>query len=210
MSSIHSPVNGPFFFSCHDLPRRPGEIREYELTITDHESMGLPFFAIPEGEAIEVDLRLSAVSEGVLASAQVRAFAVGECTRCLERIERELDEDFNELYLYESDPRTTSHRRNEKEIVVEEEEELLTMQGDYIDLEGPIRDALILNLPVNPLCSDDCLGLCPECGVKWIELPEDHHHEQIDIRWAGLEQLRGLAQPGSEPGSDQGTEPGLK
>ncbi len=192
MSSIHAVHDGPFFFSCHDLPRRAGEMREYELTITEHESMGLPFFAIPVGEGIEVDLRLSAVSEGVLASAEVRALAVGECTRCLDRIELDLDEEFNELYIYEPDPRSRSSRRHEKEIVVEDEDEVLTMQGDYIDLEGPIRDALILNLPVNPLCSEDCLGLCPECGVKWVDLPEDHGHEQIDSRWAGLEKLKGL------------------
>jgi uncharacterized protein len=195
MSSIKE---SPFLFNCHDLPRRAGEMREFELTITEHDSMGLPFFAIPVGEAIEVDLRISAVSEGVLASAEVRALAVGECTRCLDRIELDLDESFNELFIYESDPRSRSSKRHEKEIVVEDEEEVLTMQGDSIDLEGPIRDALILNLPVNPLCSEDCLGLCPGCGVKWVELPEDHGHEVVDIRWAGLKGLDGLAGEGGE------------
>jgi uncharacterized protein len=199
MSSIHSPFDGPFFVNCHDLPRRAGEMREYELTITDHESMGLPFFAVPVGEGIDVDLRLTAVSEGVLASARVRALAIGECTRCLDPIERELDEEFNELYMYESDPRAKSNRRHARENLLEggeggeggeEEDEVLTMQGDYINLEGPIRDALILNLPVNPLCSEDCLGLCPECGLKWVDLPESHGHEQVDIRWAGLEGLK--------------------
>ena len=195
MSSIKE---SPFLFNCHDLPRRAGEIREFELTITEHESMGLPFFAIPVGEAIEVDLRISAVSEGVLASAEVRALAVGECTRCLDRIELDLDESFNELFIYETDPRSRSSKRHEKEIVVEDEEEVLTMQGDSIDLEGPIRDALILNLPVNPLCSEDCLGLCPGCGVKWVELPEDHGHDEVDIRWAGLKGLEVLAGEGEE------------
>ena len=188
MSSVKE---SPFLFNCHDLPRRAGEMREYELTITDHESMGLPFFAIPVGEAIEVDLRISAVSEGVLASAQVRALAVGECTRCLDRIELDLDEEFNELFIYEPDHRS---KRREKEIVVEDEDEVLTMEGDTIDLEGPIRDALILNLPVNPLCSEDCLGLCAGCGVKWVDLPEDHGHDQLDIRWAGLEKLTGFGE----------------
>jgi uncharacterized protein len=202
MSSIHSVHDGPFVINCHDLPRRAGEMREYGLTITEHESMGLPFFAIPLGEAIEVSLRLSAVSEGVLASAAVRAVAVGECTRCLDRIELDLDEEFNELYIYEPDPRSRSTRRHEKEIIVEDEDEVRTMHGDYIDLEGPIRDALILNLPVNPLCSEDCLGLCPECGIKWIDLPEDHGHEQIDTRWAGLEKLKNLDGLDDQSGAD--------
>ena len=195
----------PFLFSCFDLPRRAGEMREYELTLTEHEDMGIPFFGIPNGEAIEIDLRIAAVSEGVLASAAVRALAFGECTRCLDRIELEVDEEFHELYLYESDPRAKSNKarsgrsdrsdrsdREEREIIVEDEDEVLTMEGDYIDLEPPVRDALILNLPVNPLCSEDCLGLCPGCGVKWIDLPEEHGHDQVDIRWAGLEKLKGL------------------
>ena len=47
------------------------------------------------------------------------------------------------------------------------------------------------NLPINPLCSSDCPGLCPDCGMKWIELPEDHEHAPADIRWAGLENWDG-------------------
>ena len=68
------------------------------------------------------------------------------------------------------------------------------MDGELIDLDGPIRDAIILNLPINPLCSPDCPGLCPDCGLKWIELPDDHAHAPADIRWAGLENW-GEAQP---------------
>jgi len=55
-----------------------------------------------------------------------------------------------------------------------------------MDLEPPIRDAVVLDLPINPLCSEECLGLCPDCGQKWVDLPEDHQHEAIDARWAGL------------------------
>ena len=190
---MSSTKESPFLFSCHDLPRRAGEMREYELTITEHEPLGIPFFAIPDGEAIEIDLRVAAVSEGILASAAVRATAIGECTRCLDRIELELDEQFHELYIYERDPRAKKGKhRQEKEIIVEDEDEVLMVEEDRIDLEPPIRDALILNLPVNPLCSEDCLGLCSTCGVKWADLPQDHAHEQIDIRWAGLEKLKGL------------------
>ena len=70
-----------------------------------------------------------------------------------------------------------------------EEDEIRQMDGEDIDLEGPIRDAIILNLPINPLCTPDCPGLCPECGEKWRDLPDDHAHQVTDIRWAGLEGL---------------------
>ena len=61
------------------------------------------------------------------------------------------------------------------------------MVGDIIDLEPSIRDAVILDLPIHPLCDPDCPGLCPECGIKWSLLPEDHAHATPDIRWAGLD-----------------------
>ena len=57
--------------------------------------------------------------------------------------------------------------------------------------EQPVlRDAVVLALPVNPLCRQDCPGLCPECGVRWDELPEGHTHEQVDPRWAALGKLK--------------------
>ena len=175
-------------------------MREYELNIDTHDELGIPLFGVPADERIEIDLRIESVAEGVLASATVRALAVGECTRCLDRIEGEVEESFHELYIYETDPRSKRSGKREKEVVVEDEDEILLMQGDAIDLEGPIRDAIILNLPVNPLCDEECLGLCPGCGVKWESLPEDHGHEQIDIRWAGLEKLAGELGEGEPEG----------
>ena len=63
------------------------------------------------------------------------------------------------------------------------------MEGDEINLEAPIRDCLILDLPINPLCDEECEGLCQICGQKWVDLPDDHAHEVIDARWAGLSGL---------------------
>jgi len=50
-------------------------------------------------------------------------------------------------------------------------------------------DLVVLALPNNPLCREDCPGLCPECGVPLDELPADHGHEQLDPRWAALSQM---------------------
>ena len=179
----------PFLFSCHDLPRRAGEMREYELTFDEHEPMGVPLLAIPSDGEIYVDLRVEAVEQGVLATGEVSGVAIGECTRCLEPVTFDIDERFQELYHYQVDYR---QRPKAKEIDVQDEDELLEMEGDLINLDGPIRDALILNLPVNPLCSEDCEGLCQGCGVKWAQLPDDHAHAAADIRWAGLTDWKGL------------------
>ena len=72
----------------------------------------------------------------------------------------------------------------------EDADELLTISDeDSVDLEPVLRDALVLKLPFQPLCSDDCPGLCQECGQRLADLPADHHHEILDPRWSALRSL---------------------
>ncbi len=178
----------PFKFNTHDVPRRAGEMREFFLEIDDHEPLGFDVISIPDYEPIDIELRLESVAEGILATGRIQAEAIGECTRCLDPVEISIDESFQDLFLYEEDPR---QKRSKKGAPANEElddsDEVKTMEGEFIDLEPSVRDAIILNLPLNPLCDPDCPGLCPTCGVKWSELPDDHAHEVTDIRWSGLE-----------------------
>ncbi len=55
-----------------------------------------------------------------------------------------------------------------------------------MDVEQLVRDALVLTLPLAPLCREDCRGLCVECGEKWADLEPGHGHETLDPRWAAL------------------------
>ena len=184
-----------FLFNCHDLPRRAGEMREYQLTIDEHEPIGIPLLAIPSDSPIFLELRIESVEQGVLATGSAAGEAVGECTRCLDPVVFDVEESFQELFHYQIDYRQKKSSNSSKGkapiLDVGEEDELLEMEDDFINLEGPIRDALILNLPVNPLCDEACEGLCPTCGVKWAELPNGHAHSSSDIRWAGLADWKG-------------------
>ena len=179
----------PFVLNTHDLPRRAGEMKEYQLDIPAHARIGIPLIAVPEGDLVELDIRLESVAQGVLASAEIYAVAHGECIRCLDPVEVVIDRKIQELYRYEPTNEKGRKKRREDEDVDLEGEEELQMEGDLMDLEIPIIDAIILTLPVNPLCSDECLGLCPDCGEKWEKLPEGHAHEVIDARWSGLDGL---------------------
>ena len=49
-----------------------------------------------------------------------------------------------------------------------------------------LRDTVVLNLPLAPVCTEDCAGLCVDCGQRLDDLPADHAHEVVDARWAGL------------------------
>lgn len=169
-----------------ELPRRAGEMREYELDIEVPEKVGVVLIAVPAGDVIEVDARLESVTEGVLLSAEIFAVAKGECGRCLDPIELVVEKRIQELYLYEKKVERKKGAKVEDDLEIEDE---LLMDGDVMDLESPIRDAIVLSLPSNPLCSDECAGLCPDCGGKWAELPQNHAHEVIDARWAGLSGL---------------------
>jgi len=175
-----------FKLNTYELPRRAGEMKEYELDIIVKEKFGVDLISVPAGEVIEVDARLESVTEGVLLSADVYAVAQGECIRCLDPVEIVIERKIQELYNYEP---TNERGKSSTEDLTSEDLDVadeFMMDGDILDLETPIRDAIVLSLPSNPLCSQDCLGLCPDCGGKWADLPEDHAHEVIDARWASL------------------------
>lgn len=175
--------------NTYELQRRAGEMKEYELDIEVPEKVGVELISVPAGQIIEVDARLESVTEGILLSAQVFATARGECTRCLDPVEISIEKKIQELYRYEV---KVDHGAKQKKVQVEatgndmDIDEELIMDGDLMDLERPIRDAIVLSLPINPLCEESCAGLCPNCGGKWAELPNDHAHKVIDARWAGL------------------------
>lgn len=178
-----------FQLNTYELPRRAGEMKEYQLDIPVKENFGVPLISVPAGDFIEVDARLESVTEGVLLSADVYAVAKGECIRCLDPVEIVIERKIQELYNYEpTNERGKKKKHDEDEIDLDLEDELM-MDGNIMDLETPIRDAVVLSLPINPLCDEDCLGLCPDCGGKWADLPEDHAHDVVDARWASLSSL---------------------
>jgi len=181
-----------FLFNTHELPRRAGEMKEYQLDLEILEPVGVPLVAVPAGDVIEVDMRLESVAEGVLLSADIYAIAKGECIRCLDPVEITVERKIQELYRYEpTNDKGGKRKKHSSRTDTSDEIDLdavdeLWLDGNEMNLEVPIRDAIVLDLPVNPLCSEACLGLCPDCGEKWEKLPEDHVHEVIDARWAGL------------------------
>lgn len=153
-------------------------MRQESLTVPAPADLGVEMVGVPSGADIELDLRLEAVMEGVLITGATRVPLVGECARCLEPLTSTFEVEFQELYVY---PDT---RYGE-----ETGEDEHRLEGDLIDLEPVLRDAVVLALPLSPLCRDDCPGLCTECGVRLEEAGPDHRHEIADPRWAALQGL---------------------
>ena len=151
-------------------------MKRIETTVPAPAELGIAMIEVPKDSDMELDLQFQCVSEGVLASGTATVQLRGQCSRCLDDIEAEDSFDVQELFFYPG---------NE----VEEDESLVV--DETIDLEETLRDAVVLELPFTPLCEDDCLGLCPECGADLNDDPEHTHDQRIDPRWEKLTGLSG-------------------
>ena len=177
----------PLVLDTRELGRRPGSQRTKTFEAPAPADLGIEVRRGPEGSPIELDLRLEAVMEGVLVTGTAAARLVGECVRCLEPIHDDVEVDLQELFVYEDEDSGAD----------DEESGVSRMEGDLLDLEPVLRDTVVLSLPFQPLCQDDCPGLCPECGARLADDPGHQHDEPIDPRWAAL---AGLSQDDDSAG----------
>lgn len=166
----------PLVLDTRELGRRPGSQRKLSLDVPAPAQLGIEFLGVPEGDLIHLDLRLEAVMEGVLLTGTASATLVGECVRCLDAISDDSRVSLQELYMYDVPDN-------------DEDEDVSKLEDDLLDLEPLLRDAVVLALPFQPVCREDCPGLCPECGARLADDPDHQHEQAIDPRWAGLEGL---------------------
>jgi uncharacterized protein len=151
---------------------RPGELRESSLSLPVGDRMGEGMVSVPAGSALQTELRLESVHEGILVTAEVFATATGECSRCLIDIAVPVEVDFQELFAYPSDEAFDYE-----------------VHDDHVDLEPLIRDAVVLSLPFQPVCRPDCPGLDPETGERLADNPDYEPRENVDPRWSALSGL---------------------
>ncbi|MCS3780364.1 YceD family protein [Tsukamurella ocularis] len=176
MSSVRQPAGKPYVLDVRSFGRRPGTSAQVHRTVAAPERLGVDLIGIETGEEVDLDLQVQAVSEGVLVTGTVSANTAGQCARCLDPLSGALNVFLTELYAYpDSETAATT-----------DDDDMYRIEDDMIDLEQAIIDAVGMELALDPTCSDDCRGLCQGCGDKLADLPADHHHEQIDPRWAGL------------------------
>ncbi len=158
--------------NVRDLIHRPGEMRERERNIVVPEELGAGLITVKAGENLTLDLRLESVHEGILATVNVTTTARGVCGRCLSDLEKDVQVEFMELFAYSLD-----------------EAYEYAVQDDHVDLEPPLRDAVVLSLPFQPVCEPECFGIDPATGEKRTEAVIDDAPQDIDPRWAALNNL---------------------
>ena len=172
-----SPLDDALRFDAVDLVGRTGTHRRVERTVPApaREAGGLAM-QVPEGDYIAVEIELESVVEGIYVHGTVTAELEGECSRCLDPVEQDVDVRLDELFLYP------------EKVRAEEREDAVLLEDDEVRLGPLVRDALAMEADERPLCREDCPGLCAQCGFRMEDDPE-HHHEVIDERFAALKGL---------------------
>lgn len=167
----HDPRSG-LVLDTHELGRRAGAMKQIHTTVEAPRDLSISVIGVPPKSPIELDLRLESVVEGVLVTGVAVVQLEGECVRCLAQISDETEIDVLELFVYP-----------DREA---EDDQTSRLVGDLIDLEPLVRDAVVLDLPFQPLCQDNCAGLCVTCGADLNQNPDHGHETPIDPRWQRL------------------------
>lgn len=175
----------------------PNDFFRLNVGFIVHENVGytrdfpfeFPFVHLPPDLDLK-DLtgvvRVTRTTQGLLVQVKLRANVLSECVRCLTDVEQPLEADFTELYAFSPKMATDSG--------------LVVPETGKIDLAPLVRDEMILSMPISPLCSPDCKGLCPVCGENLNEREHTHEEEATDPR---LDALKTLREKGKAPSSDQ-------
>ncbi|MBU1661052.1 MAG: DUF177 domain-containing protein [Chloroflexi bacterium] len=120
-------------------------------------------------------ISVSRTSEGLLVQVEFSASVEVACARCLTEFSQPLQVDFTELFSF------ASHARSDTDMILPED--------GKIDIGPLVREYMLLEIPTNPVCKNDCKGLCPVCGNDLNDNPCDHQLETVDPRFAILKTL---------------------
>lgn len=132
----------------------------------------LPLGWVNEDEEVGVHLEASSVIEGVAVSGELEGVLHLSCSRCLRQFDQAFSHEVDETFFFEGG-----------------REEAYEVNGNTIDLEPLVRDVIVLAMPVSPLHSPGCKGLCPMCGQDRNVGDCGHSKEPIDLRWEPLREL---------------------
>jgi uncharacterized protein len=163
-------MRSPFRINVATVLRNMSPRREHIRGVID--DLFVSGSEVPAGAEVDVEVELIPVGHTVEVVGTVRAPWQGDCRRCLKPASGVLEGQVRETF---EDPCV--------------EGETYPLAHDEIDLEPLARETVVLELPPAPLCHEDCLGLCPECGVDRNE-STCPCAPPMDPRWAVLDGLR--------------------
>lgn len=185
--------NGDLIYNVAQLLKQPvGATRKLnldtpELRLEDH-SMVMHGSGPMTAHDLTGSAKATRINDGVLVQGDVAAIVGMECSRCLTDLSLPVEAVLEDQFQPIVDVLTgTPIQRAE----YEDNDAAFQIDANHLmDLSEPVRQAILVALPMKPLCRDDCAGLCPICGANLNEGPCGCESETVDSRWLGLRELR--------------------
>ena len=186
--------DSPWAVSVAQVASRPGQSKEIDATFPAPSGIGDEIVGVDEGTDVSGVGSFDSIVDGLILNARISAPVHAECTRCLKPIQRDWTVNVTSFFPYEDKSAAGKGGKEEEVDIIAGEDEAedtypLLDGGAWADLEALLRDTLVEELPLQPLCKPDCKGLCSQCGIDLNENP-DHQHDMTDIRFAALEGLK--------------------
>jgi len=182
------PFSGRFAYREVTVEIKIAEIPQEGLFFEIEETRGTLEWRgefIPFVGPIKGWIRLQLAGERLLVKGEVHALLELSCGRCLETFHYGVDVEFMDEYL----PMEVLEQEGD-EVELSEEEVNLAFYGETISLEELYLEKIYLALPMKPLCSQGCKGLCPHCGTNLNLGSCRCSREELDPRWEALKALR--------------------
>jgi uncharacterized protein len=165
-------MSNPLLINAAELLRRPGSERRLSLQPTVAE-LGITDPKFDPDARVDVTLRLESLTDGIVVDGRLIAPWADSCRRCLAPAAGEVVSEVAELYQH-----------------VTTDPDAFEIVGDQIDVAAMIRENILLDAPIAPLCRPDCAGLCPTCGIDLNTATCECVTAVIDPRWEALSQLK--------------------
>ena len=132
-------------------------------------------------QAVNTSVRVDKRGENFYIKIKAETSGSFNCDRCLADIDKKLYGDITLIYTEDE------HLWGDG---ADDDIRLVPRTGDEINLSDDIRDAVLLTIPTKQICSEDCKGLCPRCGINFNEERCSCKSEEIDPRWEALKKLK--------------------
>jgi uncharacterized protein len=133
---------------------------------------------------VDVKCRITKASSTIFIKGDLSVLLGLCCSRCLENVTLPAEADFSYTLV-------PMKQETKEDLELQADElEISYYQDDIIDLTPIVCEQIILQIPIKPLCSEDCKGLCPHCGLNMNVASCNCHSEFVDPRLAALKNIK--------------------
>lgn len=164
-----------------DLQKEEGRFLPYNGTVTVETDAG-------DLHPLKISLQAAYIYPQVVIRGKWEADLQGECSRCLQKFDYCLKDNFFEEFAHAQGQ--VAETKGSASGVDLEKGERFVFYGDFLDLNEYFRQLFFMSQPLKILCREDCKGLCPLCGADRNKVQCGCQQEEVDPRWAALQIIK--------------------